>query len=201
MGSRLQKTALLAATFLILATIVGAAFAMWSETLKINVIIVTGEVDVEWSDYWHNDTIEKPEANLDVTTVNISEEEYDDGDLVKLKVEINNAYPSYKVGIYGMVDNIGTIPVKLESAKLLYDNKSIDLTLCTWYDLDFDGDGEPEVNVHLELSDDGDGDGIQIDPDSYDTYELVIHIKQEALENTTYTFELQLTFAQWNEVT
>ncbi|OYT44471.1 MAG: hypothetical protein B6U85_10000 [Desulfurococcales archaeon ex4484_42] len=197
MASRLQKSVLLAATFLILATVVGAAFAMWSETLRINIIVVTGEVDVEWSDYWHNDTYEKPD--LDVTTVNITEEEYEDSEVIKLKVEINNAYPCYKVAIFGVVDNIGTIPVKRESAKIIYDATEKEIDLDTWYQLDLNNDNLSDIEVLLKLYEDG-GDGSQIDPGYNDTYMLVIHVLQEALENHTYTFELQLTFAQWNEV-
>ena len=186
---------------LVMLASIGIAYAMWSETLRINVTVNTGEVDVEWSKYWSNDTTEKPEVPLDVTTVKIVEEKYDEeGDLIKLGVTIENAYPCYKVGIYGMVDNIGTIPVKLLSATLIYDGKKIPLELCKWVDLDFDGDGEPELNVHLGLSEDGGKDGIQIDPKGYDTYELVIHVKQNAKELATYKFEVEFVFAQWNEV-
>lgn len=185
---------------LVMLASMGIAFAMWSETLKINVTVNTGEVDVAWVEAWSNDTIEKPDVPLDVTTVTIEPEVYDDeGDLIKFKAVIDNAYPSYKVGIYGKVLNIGTIPVKLLNATLRYDDKEIPLKLCQWVDLDFNDDGYPDLNVHLGLADDG-GDDIQIDPNEYDIYELVIHVKQEADELATYEFEVEFVFAQWNEV-
>jgi len=178
--------------------IFGVVYAMWSETLRVNVVINTGEVDVAWDDWWDNDTLEKP--GLDVTTVDVSSELTDDeGDVIKLKVTIDDAYPCYKVGIYGKVKNVGSIPVKLLSAKIKYDTTEIPITLCTWQDLDLDGDGKADINVHLELAEDG-GDGTQIDPDDTDTYELCIHVKQDAKENSSYSFELILEFAQWNEV-
>ncbi len=186
---------------LVMLASMGIAFAMWSETLKVNVTVNTGEVDVEWSDYWSNDTIEKPEVPLDVTTVTVEPEEWDtENDLIKLNVTIDNAYPCYKVGIYGNVSNIGTIPVKFLNASIKFDTTVIPITCCTWYDLDLDNDGKADINVHLGLAYDPDNDGTQIDPGSFDTYELCIHVKQNATENSTYFFELQMTFAQWNEV-
>ncbi|RLE90237.1 MAG: hypothetical protein DRN04_15390 [Thermoprotei archaeon] len=185
---------------LVMLASMGIAFAMWSETLRINVTVDTGEVDVIWGKYWSNDTIEKPEVSLDVTKVYITEEAYDDeGDLIKLNVTIDNAYPGYKVGIYGMVNNTGSIPVKLLSATLKYNDVETSLTLCQWVDLDLDGDGDLDLNVHLELAEDGE-DGTQIDPGATDTYELVIHVKQGANETATYGFEVEFVFAQWNEV-
>ena len=192
---------------LVMLASMSIALAMWSETLKINVTVNTGEVDVEWSNFWDNDTVEKPEARppLDVTQVYVEAEDWDtEGDTIKLNVTIVNAYPCYNVSIYGNVSNIGTIPVKLLSATIKYtinaEEQSDPLPLDTWVDLDLDNDSKADINVFLEISNDADCDGIQIDPGSFDVYELTIHVKQNATELTTYFFEIEMVFAQWNEV-
>jgi len=192
---------------LVMLASMSVALAMWSETLKINVTVNTGEVDVEWSNFWDNDTVEKPEAYppLDVTKVYVEAEDWDtEGDTIKLNVTIVNAYPCYNVSIYGNVSNIGTIPVKLLSATIKYtidaEEQSVSLPLGTWVDLDLDNDSKADINVFLEISNDADCDGIQIDPGSFDVYELTIHVKQNAAELRTYFFEIEMVFAQWNEV-
>jgi len=192
---------------LVMLASMSVALAMWSETLRINVTVNTGEVDVEWSNFWDNDTVEKPEARppLDVTQVYVEAEDWDtEGDTIKLNVTIVNAYPCYNVSIYGNVSNIGTIPVKLLSATIKYtinaEEQSVSLPPDTWVDLDLDNDSKADINVFLEISNDADCDGIQIDPGSFDVYELTIHVKQNATELTTYFFEIEMVFAQWNEV-
>jgi len=192
---------------LVMLASMSVALAMWSETLRINVTVNTGEVDVEWSNFWDNDTVEKPEARppLDVTQVYVEAEDWDtEEDTIKLNVTIVNAYPCYNVSIYGNVSNIGTIPVKLLSATIKYtinaEEQSVSLPLDTWVDLDLDNDSKADINVFLEISNDADCDGIQIDPGSFDVYELTIHVKQNAAELRTYFFEIEMVFAQWNEV-
>ena len=192
---------------LVMLASMSVALAMWSETLRINVTVNTGEVDVEWSNFWDNDTVEKPEARppLDVTQVYVEAEDWDtEGDTIKLNVTIVNAYPCYNVSIYGNVSNIGTIPVKLLSATIKYtinaEEQSVSLPPDTWVDLDLDNDSKADINVFLEISNDADCDGIQIDPGSFDVYELTIHVKQNAAELRTYFFEIEMVFAQWNEV-
>jgi len=112
-----------------------------------------------------------------VASCGVSVERVDDeGDAIKLLVTIDNAYPGYAVDVYLVVDNIGTIPVKL-------------------YDYSV---GEPEdpIIMYLMMPDD-----TQIDPGYSSTYILHIEVLQEAEENATYgPYEIELVFAQWNEV-
>ena len=169
------KSTIVVALALLLVAGIGVAYAMWSEVLRVNVYVNTGEVDVKWSDWWTNDTEEK--TGLDVTKVYISPEEYDDeGDIIKLNVTIDNAYPCYAVEIHLLVDNIGTIPVDL----LGYGITGVNTTA---------------LDVQLILPED-----TQIDPGGASEYVLIIHVLQGADENSTYTFDVTLTFAQWNEV-
>jgi len=52
------------------------------------------------------------------------------------------------------------------------------------------------LSVSLDVPED-----TQIDPGYSSTYILHITVLQGAEENSTYTFEVELVFAQWNEVT
>ncbi|OYT55855.1 MAG: hypothetical protein B6U76_04930 [Desulfurococcales archaeon ex4484_217_2] len=169
---------------LLLLASAGIAYAMWSETLKINVTVNTGEVDVKWSNWYCNDTGSDPQApgfnnseGKDVAKCYVEPEKYDEeGDLIKLNVTIVNAYPGYRAVITGIVDNIGTIPVKLYNHTISsYDTDALDVTL-----------GIPADT--------------QIDAGDNATYTLTIDVLQNASENSTYSFEVTLVFAQWNEI-
>lgn len=171
-----------ALTILVLA--LGTALAMWSETLEINTAVNTGEVDVKWSDWWCSDEGSDPQGEgynnpegKDVASCNVEVEvEDEEGDAIKLLVTIDNAYPGYSVDVYLIVDNVGTIPVKL------YDH-SMELP-------------EEPLTMSLTIPED-----TQIDPGDSATYILHIEVLQEAEENATYgPYEITLVFAQWNEV-
>jgi len=108
---------------LVLAVIVlGAALAMWSETLTVNVTVNTGKVDVSIS----AQCLEAPEAEgKDVASCTVTPSE--DGNSVT--VTISNAYPGYKVNVYLTVSNDGTIPVKLYRFSISeYDESALSVT-------------------------------------------------------------------------
>lgn len=163
------------------------ALAMWSETLKINTYVNTGEVKVKWSEWYCTDYGPDPQSEeysnvegKDVARCTVTPEEYDQyGNPIKLKIELVNAYPGYSVDIVMIVDNIGTIPVKLYNASFI----------------NWDPEDEQALHVYLMHSED-----TQIDPGGNSTYTLHITILQSALENSNYSFNIELTFAQWNEV-
>ncbi len=168
----------------ILLASLATAYAMWSETLRINVTINTGEVDVEWSDWACSDTGPDPQApgfnnseGKDVASCIVEPELYDDeGDVIKLNVTIVNAYPGYQPEFKFLVDNIGTIPVKLLNYTIIGVNT-------TALDVEF----YPPADTQIHAGEDS-------------TYEMKVTVLQAAEENATYTFEITLVFAQWNEV-
>ncbi len=165
----------------------GTAMAMWSETLKVNVYVDTGEVKVKWSDWYCSDTGPDPQApgfhndeGKDVAKCYVNPEIKDDeNNTIKLNVTLDNVYPGYAVNITMIVDNIGTIPVKLLnytwSNRSAIDDEALDIRLITPSDT-------------------------QIEPNENGTYKLEVIVKQAANETTTYSFDLELIFAQWNEV-
>jgi len=178
------KKALGISALTLLVLVLGAALAMWSETLKVNVEVNTGEVKVKWSDSYCSDEGADPQAEgynnkegKDVASCGIEIEVKDnEGNPIKLRVTLKNTYPGYSVDIDLVVDNIGTIPVKLQDYSISeYDKNALE--------------------VSLEIPED-----TQIDPEDSGTYTLHITVLQDAKELSTYTFEVTLTFAQWNEV-
>ncbi len=168
----------------ILLASLATAYAMWSETLRINVTINTGEVDVEWSDWACSDEGPDPQApgfdnseEKDVASCIVEPELYDDeGDVIKLRVTITNAYPGYQPEFKFLVDNIGSIPVKL-------------------YDYEITGVDDTALDVEFHVPAD-----TQIHPGDASEYDMTVTVLQTAEEGATYTFEITLTFAQWNEV-
>jgi hypothetical protein len=164
---------------LLLITVVGGAAALWSETLRINFEINTGEVDVEWSDYWTNETGYGEQTKPWVANCTVEPEIFDDGGPIKLLVTIENGYPSFTCELYATVDNIGTIPVKAFSYTLT-------------------GNASNMLDVTHNLTD---LIGYQIDAGENATVVITVHVPQSAAENAYYEMELEILFGQWNEYT
>jgi len=162
----------------------GSALAMWSETIRINTYIHTGEVRVAFGGWQVNDNGADPQCRgydnhegKDVAHIYVTPERYDDRhNVIKLNVTIVNAYPGYCVTVKFNVTNVGTIPVKL-------------------FNYTMPGVNSTALCVGLKVPSD-----TQIHPGHNSTYYLTIGIRQAAQEQTTYSFEVRLIFAQWNEV-
>ncbi len=185
----------------LLVASISAAYAMWSETLKINIYANTGEVNVKWSsvstndegnttDPGHDKNVGKCEAEI-INDTSVSNEPFN-----KINITITNAYPCYNCTVTATVDNIGSIPVKLLSAKIILSNGS-EFTL---YDANqgIDKFGEDFNFTYYDVVVKRDKD--QIEANDYATYNISIHVKQPAEENTSYHFAIEFVFAQWNEV-
>jgi len=165
---------------LVLAVIVlGAALAMWSEALTVDVTVNTGKVDVSIVNAICSDTGPDPQASgfsneegKDVASCYV--EISPDGN--SATVTISNAYPGYRVEVYLTVENKGTIPVKLYGHEISeYDESALRVRLTT-----------PEYT--------------QIHPGETSTYTLCITVLQDAEQEASYSVTVTLTFAQWNEV-
>ena len=137
------------ATLMIALMAVGITYACWKETLTINGVVNTGDLDVKWSWASTNDEGTSDDHGLtDVEYTTVTVGEYSDtyalsGDYVdyekhvatsttvitteveeddKLTITIDNAYPSYAPCISFAVDNIGDIPVNMSDLIISYDN-------------------------------------------------------------------------------
>jgi len=169
-----KMTAIFAALMIALM-VVGISYAMWDKTIYLYGTVYTGEVDAEFSSVYCNDIDVDPGHDKDVGSCNC----YIDGsDPQILWVDIYNGYPCYSVTVNYEIDNIGTIPVKIQTITLTNVNPEITVTVTDIY-----------VGQQIE----GYGGSVWGD--------LEIHVEQSAAELATYSFSLEIYLVQWNEFT
>jgi len=204
-----QKT-LFGLTLALIAMILGTALAMWSETLRVNVAVNTGEVKVKFLEWSCSDTGADPQApgfhneeGKDVASCGITIEKRDDeGNAIKLLVTIDNAYPGYSVDVNLVIQNIGTIPVKLSSYSISPVSSSITImwrrpphTPTPTPTPPPTPPPVPPVSVQLDPP-----INTQMHEGETSNYILHITVNEGAEELETYQFEVTLVFAQWNKV-
>jgi len=161
------------ATLLIALMVAGISYAMWDKTLFIDGTVMTGEVNAYFTTATSNDlpgTIDQG-YDKDVGTTEVT------GELTQtLIVTVTNGYPCYSSTIDYTIDNIGTIPVKVQS-------------------FIFTGDFDPDVTITVtEIV-----IGTQIDAGQSVPGQIEIHVEQSAGENAQYTFNVEIYLVQWNE--
>jgi len=162
----------------------GTAMAMWYETLKVDTYVETGNVKVAWVDWKCSDTGPDPQAEgfsnsegKNVAQCIVEPEIYDDeGNVVKVNITLVNAYPGYNPVITLTVKNIGSIPVKL----LNYTDAS---------------DIDAPLSVSIGVPED-----TQLHQGETHSITISIEVLKDAGEHESYSFELEFTYAQWNEV-
>jgi len=218
--------------------VTGISYGMWSKTLYINGTVETGKVDAELHAIESNDDgfgavteTEDPSEcgtwtwkgwdtkwewsgsryNKNVGECTISAE----GGVQELTVTLTNAYPYYCPSVAYVIKNTGSIPVKIESIKLIKVSKNgaewtvdFELTACEWCCIDFDGtphiDTSPDPTDELAIHVSNIYVGDQIEPAGQpgDTLpgDLCILVLQAAEQNTSYDFTIKIVVAQWNEV-
>ncbi|GAI37745.1 unnamed protein product [marine sediment metagenome] len=98
---RMKKVGLLSLALVLVLALTGAAFAKWSETLKIEGTVNTGELDVAWSVEQCSDN---ETAGKDCSNVTASITDY------TMYVTLNNAYPCIEYKVDFNIENTGTIP-------------------------------------------------------------------------------------------
>ncbi len=214
------KTIGLLAIFLLAASIL-AAYAMWSETLKVNATVRTGELDWEivsgptiWLDAcglppgygvyagndWNASHFPSPGAvqlDKDVGCTNVELVDTDgDGDYDALNITLDNVYPWYYTHIAIKVHNDGTIPLRIWRV-IIDGNEYYELNeqeLQEGVYIDVDGDGYDDLVIWW-----GDNFGAQLHPCQSADISLDITVLQEAGEDTTYNLLIQFDAIQWNE--
>ena len=166
------KTVAIFATLMIALMAVGFAYAMWDKTLFINGTVNTGEVNAYFTTAVSNDppgTID-PGYDKDVGCTEVT------GELTQtLTVTVTNGYPCYSSRIDYTIDNIGSIPVKVQSFTVTVPPAAVTVTVT-------------EIAV-----------GTQIDAGDSVPGSIVIHVEQTADENAQYTFSVEIYLVQWNE--
>ncbi|MET1160479.1 MAG: hypothetical protein ABWW65_05905 [Thermoprotei archaeon] len=176
--------------------LIGSALAMWYDVLKIAVTVNTGDVDVEFDT---TTTVSEEEhgkpwvANCTAVVEEIEDEDPDNpfgNNDLDLNITIVNGYPSYWCNVTFTVKNVGTIPVKgpymmVAGQLVAFPTGAVDM--------DLDGDKTADINVYYDMS------PVQIDEDENATFTISIHIKQDAPEDFTDSFQIRMYFVQWNE--
>ena len=169
----------LATSLLLLVTLLSAV-AMWSDTLRVNSIVETGNVDVAFSWYEIVEGYEygKPwVASCSAELVEVEDEDEGnpagDNDL-DLKIVVSNAYPGYSCTVYFRVRNVGTVPV-----------------IGPFYEL-------PEIPEGLEVV--FEPRLVQLHPGDVVEYSIYLEVLQEAEQGATYELQVHLNYIQWNEV-
>lgn len=202
-----------------------SALAMWSETLKVNTYVSTGEVDVEFvngtliyldacglqpgygvygGNDWNASNYPQPLAvqlGKDVGCVNVTLYDSDnDGDSDTMKVELRNVYPWYYTHIAFKIHNNGNVPVKIW--KVILNNGTHDFI---YYELN---EQELHQGEEIDVTSDGNPDltiwwgnnfGEQLEPCESVDISWDITVLQNAPQNTTLTFTIKLIVIQWNE--
>ncbi|MEN4011561.1 MAG: hypothetical protein AB1453_15045 [Chloroflexota bacterium] len=180
-----------------LLLLTGIAYGLWSETLRVEGVVHTGEVYGEWTSCICNDDGLDPlptpwpyayprpiRKDVGSTTCVIDEK-----DPRILRLTITNGYPSYWGNCEVHFANTGSVPVIIRGYRVIPHN----FTLAT-----SNGAENGEIWVRY-----WDGVGAQMEPCDHDTCEqassLQFHVEQPAKENHTYRFSVQVCLGQWNE--
>lgn len=117
-------------------------------------------------------------------------------------VTLDEAYPSYHCTAWFTIRNIGSIPVDLHSVSIEGQAAVPCATGTTPFNLGGNGDADVTICVSglTQLP-------LQIDPDTWGeeigeedvTFDLDIHVLQEAPQDSTLEFDAEVCLRQWNE--
>lgn len=171
-----MKNAKYFALALVLAfALIGAAYAAWTDTLFIDATVQTGYLDTFFNSAVSNDpgsTADPGQPNG--LNVGKTEAAIDPSDAQKIDVALTNVYPGYNSQVTFVIENSGTIPVKVS---LSIANTDAD---------------------KVEVSISGITDGQVINPGASATGYLNNLITANAAQNADYSYSVTITAAQWN---
>ncbi len=221
----MNRTLIIGLIIATLASSIVTGIALWSDTLRTNVYVETGRVEIEFvngsliyldacglppgygyfrGNDWNASYLPSPGAiqlDKDVGCTNVSLLDYDyDGDMETMIIHLHNVYPWYYTHIAFKVHNDGTIPVKLW--RLTISNGTHE-----WYFYEVN-ENQTQEGVRVDLNSDGKPDiliwwgdnfGKQLHPCQSIDISLDLTILQEAPQDSNLTLYLRLDAIQWNE--
>lgn len=186
----------------------GLTYAHWSQTLYIEGSIATSELDWEFEsnsvtvkdvglDWTCDSSCDPPSITnirpLDKDVASTTWELVDtdgDGDLDKLIVTVNNAYPCYYNHIDFWLHNNGKMPLKILAVIINgHEYTALPATLC----LDLDDDGKNDIIIRY-----GDSFGAQLEYCESVNISFDFHVLQDAPQGAELEFEIQIVAIQWN---
>lgn len=217
---------------------VGASYALWAKTITLTGTVATGDVDIQFSNAITNDAenpgqLDEKEfgswtfGNIDdPATWSWTGNRYDKNvawcDVsgapgYTLSLTAGNTYPSYYCSAAFSVDNIGSIPVKINGLKLTEISKdgstftlnpSEVLVAGTQYYVDWETKTisttlDPLTHdFSIRLSELALNQQIGAEGSTDDSIpgDIGFHIEQAAAQKSIYDFKVEISGAQWNEV-
>jgi len=214
----MKKVKVLAMVIVLTFASMGAAYALWFDTLKIEETVATGTVDVKWVGTYSsdgggnyrahdNDVYAGSVDSMDVGNPNDSKNvgslsrqisniandatgNNDGGTGDLLKIKLINGYPGYQEYITANIRNNGTVPVKFMLG-VVEDRGNV------VYDADNNPDGWLIVETTLE---DGEPiEGYQLDPGETVGVKINHRVRQIAPQDATAEFAYTIQAVQWNE--
>lgn len=177
------------AALMVALAMTGVASDWWTETLKIEGTVSTGELDVEFIEIASNDSGKNHDpikvngtrvisdyhvATCEAVGEDGNESDPTPGDNSKIRVTITNAYPCYYPQVTFKIKNGGTIPAKVQN--ISYAGTS------------------PEISVVLG----GINVGSTIAAGASVPCTLDIHVTENVTECSTYTITVTISFVQFN---
>lgn len=151
-----------------------SAIAMWSEVLKANIIVQSGNVDIDVASHSVVEGNEFGKGWVADCSVNIVDN--DESDTVEINIVIDNGYPGYNCTVYFTIQNTGTIPV----IGPFYDEVVVPEGLSLVY-----GPVDYVRQLHP-------GDTLE--------HRVSVEVLQSAQESTEYNVIIEVEYIQWNEV-
>ena len=239
------RTGVLALVLVLCLAALSAGYAKWSDTLYIDGTVDTGWLAVQFSDCksndpyagandpreigtWTFDDIHDPGTWAWTGAIYDRDEAYTDATIGSdggpanslLMIDHTGGYPGYCAGVAFSIDNIGTVPAKVESIKLTQVSKgdlkpTVDLDLtpgATWYFFVDGTDGQAYYSDSLQYDLEGNvisefsltlshlAVGAPVDPDGAIPGDICWRVEQGAQSSTTYDFLIEIVASQYNEV-
>lgn len=153
-------------------SLVGVAYAAWSNQLTVTSYVETGSLNVTFTQVSSNDPPGTPDPNSgrDIATCFCS---IANGGK-SILISVVKAYPRYNVQVTFVIKNTGTIPARLREPVLEYDRRAFSLSLS----------GSPIANTVL-------------DPGQTLTSSLNIFVLPGP-RNRVYPFTVTVPAIQWN---
>ncbi len=184
------RTAALLLLSLLAVAGVGGVFALWSETLTVDITVETGELDAMLSVLGSgDDEIDQAAAmgEPDPTVKDVSSIQCNVVDQYTIEVTITNAYPSITYWCEISLTNTGTIPFKIQDIQ--FSGNLLDVASVFGFFDDNMGTTDPSAFFV----------GSQLEQGQSDSDYLVIHLSNAANEGATYSATITILVVQWNE--
>jgi len=214
----MKKATVLLGVLMIAMSIVGFAYAHWSDVIRINGYVQAGTLNLAFREIEPPvEYTRKPDGSLDPTeggkpwvcnttsylTKFVRDCKTNKTGYKKLWINITNGYPCYEVHQTFIIHNIGSIPLDVVNYNILDPTGVLtwvrDPTVPSWQfkgDLVDNSTGEEIPIINIEIVDSK--VPYQLEPCESQKMEIDFHIKQEALQCHDYYIEVEIVYEQWD---